>query len=226
MSMVITADQLAEMARQTYRDSLTTDRPLTAKELGDQYGRSEAWALDLIKQVQADSTPSTVNGHRPALAATTLTTTPEASNHTHLEHTTTGHHEPALEHRRGAWLVSWSAFAAGTAVSIAANVMHAMAVTNSQAAWVGAAFWPIALLLAVEVITRVRWPHGLWYSTARYGGTGLVALVAAIVSYRHMAGLLATWGEDTLNAHIGPLAVDGLMVVAGFALLAMSKHPR
>jgi hypothetical protein len=40
------------------------------------------------------------------------------------------------------------------------------------------------------------------------------------MSYRHMAGLLASWGEDTLSAYLGPLAVDGLMILAaaGFVM--------
>jgi hypothetical protein len=72
-------------------------------------------------------------------------------------------------------------------------------------------------------MTRPRWLRaGFWWGIARYGGTGLVAVVAAVMSYRHMRSLLASYGEDPLNAAIGPLAVDGLMVVAGFALLAMN----
>lgn len=85
-------------------------------------------------------------------------------------------------------------------------------------------------MLAIEVLARVQWPRGSrWYTLARYGGTGLVALVAAVISYRHLAGLLTAWGEDSLNAHLGPLAVDGLMVVAAAALLATgggtATHP-
>jgi hypothetical protein len=75
----------------------------------------------------------------------------------------------------------------------------------------------------VEVITRVSWRPGFLFGLARYGGTTLVATVAAVMSYRHMAGLLAIWGEDVWGAHLGPLAVDGLMVVAAAALLTMSR---
>ncbi|GAA5026128.1 DUF2637 domain-containing protein [Actinopolymorpha pittospori] len=126
---------------------------------------------------------------------------------------------------RAARLVVWSAFLLGIAASIAANVAHA------QPAWgprIAGAFVPLALLLAVECMSRPSWRRsGLWWGLARYGGTGLVALVAAVISYRHMAGLLERYGEDALNAHLGPLAVDGLMVVAGFALLAINDtHAR
>ncbi|MGW0231947.1 DUF2637 domain-containing protein [Actinopolymorpha singaporensis] len=121
---------------------------------------------------------------------------------------------------RAARLVVWSAFLLGIAASIAANVAHA------QPAWgprIAGAFVPLALLLAVECMSRPHWRRaGTWWGLARYGGTGLVALVAAVISYRHMAGLLERYGEDVLNAHLGPLAVDGLMVVAGFALLAIN----
>src|SRR5690606_65095 len=50
-----------------------------------------------------------------------------------------------------------------------------------------------------------------------------VASVAAVVSYRHLSGLLSHYGEDPLTVAIGPLAVDGLMVVATGALLATGR---
>ncbi|MEQ7124866.1 DUF2637 domain-containing protein [Actinopolymorpha sp. B11F2] len=122
----------------------------------------------------------------------------------------------------GARMVAWSAFLLGVAASVAANVAHAQPQAGPR---IAAAFVPLALLLAVECMSRPRWHRtGTWWGLARYGGTGLVALVAAVMSYRHMRSLLISYGEDTLNAAIGPLAVDGLMVVAGFALLAMN-HP-
>jgi hypothetical protein len=80
---------------------------------------------------------------------------------------------------------------------------------------IAAAFWPLALFLAVEVLTRVQWSAGWSYALARYVGVSTVAAVAAVMSYRHMAALLARYG-----AHLGPLGVDGLMVVSGWALLS------
>ena len=122
----------------------------------------------------------------------------------------------------GARLVAWSAFGLGIAASVAANVAHAHPALGPR---IAAAFAPVALLLAVECMIRPRWGRaGFWWGLTRYGGTGLVALVAAVMSYRHMCALLVSYGEDQLNAAIGPLAVDGLMVVAGFALLAIN-HP-
>ncbi|MEV4311692.1 DUF2637 domain-containing protein [Actinocrispum sp. NPDC049592] len=138
-------------------------------------------------------------------------------------------------------IVAWISFIVGGLVSVAANVAHTLYPTAAQLAdwaaagkaandWtpppgamVFAAFWPIALILAVEVITRAQWRRGFLFGLARYGGTTLVAAVAAVMSYRHMSGLLAIWGEDWWGAHLGPLAVDGLMVVSAAALLSMSR---
>lgn len=130
------------------------------------------------------------------------------------------------------------AFLLGVGVSISANVAHTYypspavlkAAHKTAETWappvgaqMAAAFYPLALLLVVELLSRVDWPSTWGWHAARYGGTSLVAGVAAIVSYRHMAALLAAYGEDDLTAMIGPLAVDGLMVVASFALLALGR---
>jgi hypothetical protein len=149
---------------------------------------------------------------------------------------------PAPGVRSRGHIVAWVSFVVGGLVSVAANVAHTLYPTAAQLAdwtasgraaadWtppagamVFAAFWPIALILAVEVITRAQWRKGLLFGLARYGGTILVASVAAVMSYRHMAGLLAIWGEDVWGAHLGPLAVDGLMVVSAAALLSMSRN--
>jgi hypothetical protein len=51
-----------------------------------------------------------------------------------------------------------------------------------------------------------------------------VAFVAALVSYRHLSGLLAYYGEEPVVCVLGPLAVDGLMVMATGAILATGQH--
>lgn len=59
---------------------------------------------------------------------------------------------------------------------------------------------------------------------ARFGGLLPVAVVAAVVSYRHLSGLIHHYGEDDLTAIAGPAAVDGLMIMAAAALLASGAH--
>jgi hypothetical protein len=120
-------------------------------------------------------------------------------------------------------------FGVGVVASIAANVAHsyippAGAVSSWQPATgaiIAAGFWPTALILSVEVISRVYWPRHWWWAFVRFGGLSTVAVIAAIISYRHLSALMTSYGEDPLSAAIGPLAVDGLMVVSSAALLAI-----
>ncbi|GGM64203.1 hypothetical protein GCM10012275_38440 [Longimycelium tulufanense] len=138
-----------------------------------------------------------------------------------------GEHQPTTA-PTGGRLVAWTGFIFGSLVSIAANVLAAWLPppsanadwTPTLAAQIGAAVWPTALLLSVEVLARVRWPRGWAWILARYGGVGIVALGSAVISYGHIHDLLAAWGYSVLAASVGPLVVDGLMVISGFALLA------
>lgn len=112
--------------------------------------------------------------------------------------------------------------------SIAANIAHSyIPPTHAPTGWtppagavVSSVFWPLGLFVAIEILTRIPWPTGRRWTMLRYGGLLPVALVAAVVSYRHLSGLLAHYGENSLTVIIGPLAVDGLMVMATSALMA------
>ncbi|MEU7617046.1 DUF2637 domain-containing protein [Micromonospora rifamycinica] len=130
----------------------------------------------------------------------------------------------------------------GGVVSIAANVAHTYLPNppgGAPAGWVPgpgwspsplavalSVFWPVALFVTVEILTRIPWGNGASSVFARVAGVLPVAVVAAVVSYRHLSGLLAHFGEDPLTIAIGPLAVDGLMVMASAALLVTSRRSR
>jgi hypothetical protein len=128
----------------------------------------------------------------------------------------------------GGSLVAWAGFIFGSLVSVAANVLASRIPPPgagpdwhpSVYAEVGAAVWPLALLLSVEVLSRIRWPKGAGWNLARFGGAGTVAVGSAVISYAHIAAVLGSWGYSALGAHVGPLVIDGLMTISGFALLA------
>jgi hypothetical protein len=120
----------------------------------------------------------------------------------------------------------------GGLVSIAANVAHSfIPPLGARTSWepepgavVGAVVWPVFLFVAVEIFARVRWPHGIAWRLVRWVGLLPVAGLAALVSYRHLSGLLAHYGEEPIIYYVGPLAVDGLMVMATGALLATGRY--
>jgi hypothetical protein len=122
----------------------------------------------------------------------------------------------------------------GGAVSIAANVAHSfLPPEDAPLGWrpeigavVGAVVWPVFTLIGVEIFARVPWPKGWSWVLVRWVGLLPVAGVAAAVSYRHLSSLLAHYGEEPIICIIGPLAVDGLMLMATAALLAGSRAQR
>lgn len=117
--------------------------------------------------------------------------------------------------RKSARAWAWLAFLLGIAASVAANVAHARPEIGPR---LSAAFVPVALIVVLEVAARLKRD-----SSWRWTGTVIVALVAAVVSYRHQRELLIGYGEDSLNATIMPFAVDGLMITAAWFLLSRDK---
>ena len=122
----------------------------------------------------------------------------------------------------------------GGAVSIAANIAHSfLPPGGANPGWhpepgavIGAVVWPVFLFIAVEIFIRTAWPTGWSWHLVRWAGLLPVAGVAAFVSYRHLSGLLAHYGEEPVICIIGPLAVDGLMVMAAGALRAGGRVAR
>src|SRR5690348_14183308 len=85
--------------------------------------------------------------------------------------------------RRVRWAVR-ATLVLGVAASVVANILHALDNPISQAI---AAWPPLALLLTVELISRVP-VHRRSLAVARLLATATIAGIAAWVSYWHMAG--------------------------------------
>ncbi|MEV7907826.1 DUF2637 domain-containing protein, partial [Streptomyces anulatus] len=51
-----------------------------------------------------------------------------------------------------------------------------------------------------------------------------LAVIAAVVSFRHMHELCLRHGEDYLAAVLIPLAVDGIIVVASMSILLANRY--
>ncbi len=123
--------------------------------------------------------------------------------------------------RRIGWGVR-GVFALGIAASLAGNVLHAAdnPVSKAISAWS-----PLALLLAVELISRIPTRRGPM-SIVRLGATAVIAGIAAWVSYWHMAGVAARYGETGASPYLLPFSVDGLIVVASISLVEIGGRLR
>ncbi len=106
----------------------------------------------------------------------------------------------------------------GVATSVAANILHARPNLISQ---IIAAWPPLALLLTVELISRIP-VHRPMLAVVRRAATTSIAGIAAWVSYWHMAGVTARYGEVGAAPFLIPLSVDGLVVVASICLVELA----
>jgi hypothetical protein len=92
-----------------------------------------------------------------------------------------------------------------------------------KVAW--ALFLPFIVFVLVEVLIRTDWTDVAHARYIQVGGIGPVLLVAGFSSYRHMASLLELYGEHHLVHTVGPLGVDGAMILLAVVLHATSpKH--
>jgi hypothetical protein len=123
--------------------------------------------------------------------------------------------------RRVRWAVRLT-LVLGVAASVAANVLHAR---PDPVAQIIAAWPPLALLLTVELISRVP-VHRRVLAAARLVATTAIAGIAAWVSYWHMAGVASRYGEQGASPFLLPLSVDGLVIVASVSLVELAGRIR
>lgn len=123
--------------------------------------------------------------------------------------------------RRLRWAVR-ATLTLGVTVSTAANILHAEPHPISQAI---AAWPPLALLLTVELISRVP-THRKTLTVIRLTATTGIAGIATWISYWHLAGVAARYGESGAAVYLLPLSVDGLVVVASVSLVEIGGRIR
>src|SRR6266540_6014789 len=123
--------------------------------------------------------------------------------------------------RRFQWAVR-ATLAVGVAASVCANVLHARdnPISQTIAAWP-----PLALLLTVELVSRVP-VYRRALAVVRILATAAIAGIAAFVSYWHMAAVAARFGESGLAPYLLPFSVDGLIVVGSVSLVELAGRVR
>lgn len=128
---------------------------------------------------------------------------------------------PLARLHRVRWAVR-GALTLGVAASVAGNVLAADGTIVSQ---VIAAWSPLALLITVELISRVP-VHRRLLAAVRWLATATIAGIAAWVSYWHMVGVAVRYGETGASPYLLPLSVDGLVVVASVCLVELGGRIR
>lgn len=111
--------------------------------------------------------------------------------------------------------------AAATRQPAAAAAAAAPAAGARFVAWLGFLFGAVMSVAANVLHTwlpAVHEPPGWAPGIAPQIGS-------AVISYSHLHDVLTAWQYGPLGAAVGPLVLDGLMVVSGFALLTMSRRP-
>lgn len=114
-----------------------------------------------------------------------------------------------------------AALGLGLLASLAGNALAAQptALGRLVASWA-----PLALALVVWLVEHHKPAPGAWRA-ATWGGTAVVAGVAAWVSYWHLVELARMAGEEGIAAHLLPLSVDGLVIVASAYLRDTDTRP-
>ena len=111
--------------------------------------------------------------------------------------------------------------AVGIAASVTANVLGAADLTEAAIAG-----WPpVALLLSLEVLTRVPASKRLG-AFGRIVATVAVAFASGWLSYWHMASTVSQHGEHGGSQFVWPFSVDGLMMIAAIALVELGARLR
>ncbi|PWR14879.1 hypothetical protein DKT69_14115 [Micromonospora sicca] len=104
-----------------------------------------------------------------------------------------------------------------------AHVLHARPNPISQ---IIAAWPPLALLLTVELISRVP-HHRRSLGAIRIVATAIIAGIATWVSYWHLVGVAVRYGEtEAAAAYLLPVSVDGLVIVASVSLVEITARIR
>lgn len=126
--------------------------------------------------------------------------------------------------------VAYLSLAVGSGVSISGNIADTYRVATEVARTPDgldiaiSAFWPAAVLLAIEMFVSRLWPRTRPMQSVRWAGSLGIGFVAMYVSWHHLADLLSSRGQDGVVATLGPLAIDGLAIMATGLILSSRGH--
>lgn len=134
--------------------------------------------------------------------------------------------------RAKAWSygVAYLSLAIGAGVSVAGNIADTHRISAGQGRTPDsldifiAGFWPGAVLLVIEMFVSRLWPQRRGPQAIRWGASLIFGFIAAFMSWIHLSDLLASRAQGSTVATLGPLAIDGLAIMATALILANRGH--
>jgi hypothetical protein len=201
---------LRERARETYRQSVAAEMPLTGVRLGEMFDRSDRWGRGRIAEVKSELSA--------AERAATVPVSGTASGNPPV----TERHDQQVPAQASAQAERVAERAATVPVSGSPVPISGTRSGNPQVS-------DAAEIAEFERDIQQSEPERPAASPAVRRTTVvavvLVAIVAAVMSYSHMQHLAERAGEGW-RSWLLPLAVDGLMVAASMTMLVRHRQGR
>lgn len=119
--------------------------------------------------------------------------------------------------------VAYVSLGVGAGLSVAGNLADTYrtrgAATDTLDRFL-AAGWPLLVLLAIEMFVSPRWSSKRMFQAWRWLGCLAVGGMAMVVSWTHLHDLMASRGQLDIVAILGPLAIDGMAIMATGLILS------
>jgi hypothetical protein len=80
--------------------------------------------------------------------------------------------------------------------------------------------WPALVILAIEMFVSPRWNKSTIFQVWRWTGCLAIGSMAMLASWTHLHDLLASRGQLDTVAILGPLAIDGMAIMATGLILS------
>lgn len=238
-----TATDVQEQAREVYRQSVAAEMPLTGRQLGEMFDRSERWGRDRIAEVKRETAE-----RQPLELPFSGSAAGESAAEPVSAVTAAGRQNGSGDGSRAAVERQPERQAAGdaaetaviAAVPVASRQEPASAVESTRQAADGAASGRQGSGKTAESAASGRQaeevpqeierqdgkdaaagqvPRGV--TTTAWLAVGVVAAVAATVSFEHMRELAARSGEEW-RSWLLPLSADGLIVAGSLVMYVHS----
>jgi hypothetical protein len=119
--------------------------------------------------------------------------------------------------------VAYVSLLVGAGLSVAGNLADTYRTRGADVDTldkVMAAGWPILVLLAIEMFVSPRWSTARMFQAWRWLGCLAVGGMAMVVSWTHLHDLMASRGQLYVVSVLGPLAIDGMAIMATGLILS------